>query len=239
VHWRVRQRFGLRAEGTNIIMGASGPALAPTTHTNTSVFAEDDHQAREHAILLAVREGRKEALGVLYKIHRPDALAFARSLVRNSHDAEDIFHEAFTKTINAITNGAGPSDNFPAYLNTALRATAASWWKRNIRELPTENTALDLPAGLDPRLEAVTDHHRGHEHVLTALQTLPERWQKVLWYTDVLQQKPRETAPLLGITPNAVSALVLRARKGLRVAYADLLRAPTQTQADAESGPDD
>ncbi|MDR6688248.1 DNA-directed RNA polymerase specialized sigma24 family protein [Arthrobacter sp. 1088] len=77
--------------------------------------------------------------------------------------------------------------------------------------------------------------HGAHDHVLAALQSLPERWQKVLWYTDVLQYKPREIAPLLGIAPNAVSALVLRARKGLRAAYAELLN--THNQPEAGQGP--
>lgn len=207
-------------------MGASGTAPVSSTRPNTTDLAEEDDYVREQALLLAVREGHKDALGVLYETHRPDALAFARSLVRSSHDAEDVFHEAFTKTINAITNGAGPMDNFPAYLSTAIRGTAASWWKRTARELPVENTDLDLPSDLDPRLDAVTDHHAAHDQILTALQSLPERWQKVLWYTDVQGHKPREIAPLMGIAPNAVSALILRARKGLRDAYTELRRPP-------------
>ena len=52
-----------------------------------------------------------------------------------------------------------------------------------------------------------------------AFASLPERWQLVLWHTEVEEQKPAEVAPLLGMTPNAVSALAYRAREGLRQAY--------------------
>ena len=52
-----------------------------------------------------------------------------------------------------------------------------------------------------------------------AFASLPERWQLVLWHTEVEGQKPAEVAPLLGMTANSVSALAYRAREGLRQAY--------------------
>lgn len=205
-----------------------------TLQTDPIVQAESGH-TEEGARILAARAGDQVALAELYESHRAGALAFARSLVRTAHDAEDVFHEAFTKTINAISNGAGPSENFPAYLNTAIRATAAGWWKRSTRELPVESTVLDQTAANDPRLEAITDHAE-HTHVLTAIQSLPERWQRVLWYADVLQHKPRHIAPLMGIGPNAVSALLRRARQGLRAAHEEILIAHTETLTSAQAG---
>ena len=48
---------------------------------------------------------------------------------------------------------------------------------------------------------------------------LPERWQAVLWHTEVEGQKPAEVAVLLGMSANSVSALAYRAREGLRQAF--------------------
>lgn len=155
---------------------------------------------------------------MMYVKHRAAALAFAWSLLRDSHDAEDIFHEAFTKTVSAITNGSGPTENFLAYLYTAIRSAAVGRWRRRIREIPVQNDELDHADGSILDLTAATDLI-AHEHVLAALQSLPQRWQKVLWHADVLQEKPRHIAPLMGLAPNAVSALILRARRGLREAY--------------------
>jgi RNA polymerase sigma factor (sigma-70 family) len=218
-------------------MGAARPIKASPIPAGTpsapATSAEQD-QAKERELILAVRAGDQDALGILYQTHRAKALAFALSLVRDGHDAEDVFHEAFTKTMNALTNEAGPSDNFLAYLNTAIRSTAASSWRRGSRELPAETMDLDRGAALDPRMEAITDR-AGNEQVLAALQSLPERWQKVLWHADVLQEKPRHIAPLMGIAPNAVSALVRRARQGLRAAYADVLDTPADTGDHPES----
>ena len=52
-----------------------------------------------------------------------------------------------------------------------------------------------------------------------AFASLPARWQTVLWHLDVEREPPRRVAPLLGLEPNAVSAVAARARKGLRQAY--------------------
>lgn len=194
--------------------------------SGTTEDADADHPRRgepgtdDTELLARARAGDRDALGALYRKYRAKALGFARSLVRNGHDAEDVMHEALTKTFSALNNGYGPENNFLAYLYTAIRATAAAAWRKNGRELPVDT--LDLGATLDPaddaKLEAVLERD-GNEKILAALQSLPARWQTVLWYADVLGEPPRRIAPLLGIAPNAVSALVCRARAGLRAAY--------------------
>lgn len=182
----------------------------------------------ESALIAAVRAGDQEALGVLYGMYRQEALSFARSLMRDGHDAEDVFQEAFTKTIAAISRGFGPNENFLAYLYTAVRATAAGWWRRSQRERPIDSEEFETgpfgaSQGHDDWMDAVLIDGNDHQRIVAALQTLPERWQVVLWHADVLQDKPRHIAPVLGIAPNAVSALIRRARDGLRKAYLELL----------------
>lgn len=181
-------------------------------------------------LLTALRTGSKEAAEMLYRRHAADALSFARGLVRTEHDAKDLVQEAFAKTISAVANGNGPHENFLGYLFTAIKSCAAEWWNRNSREVPVEAGVLDATHGPteDDRLQRVFDHD-GNERVLAALQSLPARWQTALWYADVLQEPPRRIGPLLGIKPNAVSALVRRARAGLREAYANMLFEESQS----------
>jgi len=52
-----------------------------------------------------------------------------------------------------------------------------------------------------------------------AFGSLPERWQLVLWHTEVEGETPARVAPLLGVEPGAVAALAYRAREGLKQAY--------------------
>jgi RNA polymerase sigma factor (sigma-70 family) len=169
----------------------------------------------------------------LYRRHAADALSFARGLVRTEHDAKDLVQEAFAKTISAVANGNGPHENFLGYLFTAIKSCAAEWWNKNSREVPVEAGVLDATHGPteDDRLQRVFDQD-GNERGLAALQSLPARWQTALWYADVLQEPPRKIGPALGMKPNAVSALVRRARAGLRAAYANGLSEEGQTAVD-------
>lgn len=49
---------------------------------------------------------------------------------------------------------------------------------------------------------------------------MPERWQAVLWYTEVEGYTPAATAALIGTTANNVSQIRRRARKRLRALLA-------------------
>lgn len=199
---------------------------------------QTEGQVREDTVLIkAVRAGDREALGTLYAMYREDALVFAQKLVGSHHDAEDIMHEAFTKTISAIYNGFGPSESFRAYLYAAIKSAASGCWQRNLRELPAD-MVLQGAAVLDDRLENVLGTPEA-DRILIALKSLNGRWQKVLWYADVLQEPPRRIAPLMGIAPNAVSALILRARKALQVAYAKtgtVIENPGEENSGADKG---
>ncbi len=56
---------------------------------------------------------------------------------------------------------------------------------------------------------------------------LPQRWQQVLWYTEIERRPLAQVGSLLGLTPNEVAALAHRARAGLRRAYlAEHVREP-------------
>ncbi|MFK4637177.1 RNA polymerase sigma factor [Paenarthrobacter histidinolovorans] len=66
----------------------------------------------ESAVLAGVRAGGTEAMALLYQRHRERGLVFARRLTLGSQEAEDVLHEAFVKSIEAIRKGHGPTDVF-------------------------------------------------------------------------------------------------------------------------------
>jgi RNA polymerase sigma factor (sigma-70 family) len=158
-------------------------------------------------------------MAVLYERHRGPALAFARALMSHPEDAEDVLQDAFAKTVAAIRNGYGPTtDHFASYLSTTVRSVANTVWKKQAKERPAPVEEFDPVAVEDPALEKMLDGFE-HEQVASAMRTLPERWRTVLWHAEVMGEPPRNIAPLMGIEANAVSALLIRARKGLRAAY--------------------
>jgi RNA polymerase sigma factor (sigma-70 family) len=167
-------------------------------------------------LIAAVRSGDIDAYGLLYRRHSGSALALARHLTGSRSEADDLVAESFAKVLDVLRGGRGPDSAFRAYLLTTLRHTLYDRARRDRRVelsddmtrhdpgVPWEDTAV---AGLDSALAA------------RAFHKLPERWQTVLWHTEVEQESPAEVAPLLGLTPNGVAALAYRAREGLRQAY--------------------
>ena len=171
-------------------------------------------EVSDDELVLATRAGDSRAFGVLWDRHSPAALRAARSIT-SSIDPEDLVSEAFAKTFSAIRNGGGPTDAFRPYIFAAVRSAAATWGGKqkdvvaleHIDELPVEHT--------DDSLDLLSD-----KALLTAaFKDLPERWRTLLWYLEVEGMKPREIAPLMGMTPNAVSVLAARAREGFKLAW--------------------
>lgn len=168
-------------------------------------------------LIVRVRSGDVSAMGDLYERHRESALRMARATCRDPHLAEDLVSAAFERTHGAIARGAGPDDAFRAYLYTVIRRLAADAGLLKSRERDTEDWTpfeASTAVGDDGEARALEA-----QLVAKAFATLPERQRSVLWYLEVEGLTPLQAAPLFGLSPNATSALAVRARDALRVAY--------------------
>ncbi|WP_144661682.1 sigma-70 family RNA polymerase sigma factor [Paenarthrobacter nicotinovorans] len=167
-------------------------------------------------LLNLVRQGVTEAFDTLYLRHAQIAQYVARAQSDNPSDADDVVAEAFASIFQSLKDGKGPREFFRSYLLTVVRRTAH---ERN-RKARLTQTAAD-----DAVLDAVVhddDHVVGDLEssiMAQAFKSLPERWQAVLFHLDIEGLKPAAVAPLVGLTPNGVSSLAIRAREGLRQAY--------------------
>jgi len=166
-------------------------------------------------LISAVRGGDVEAYGVLFERHADAARRLSRQLV-SAGDADDLVSEAFIKVLAVLQRGGGPDIAFRAYLLTAVRRLRVD----RIRATSRLHTTDDMEM-FDPGIPFRDTTIEGFENAAAAraFASLPERWQLVLWHTEVEEQKPSDIAPLLGMTPNSVSALAYRAREGLRQAF--------------------
>ncbi|ACU74986.1 RNA polymerase, sigma-24 subunit, ECF subfamily [Catenulispora acidiphila DSM 44928] len=185
------------------------------------VPGEQQHPPTDAELIAMVRAGDRRAYGPLYERHRRAALRVARHLARDEAAADDLAAEAFTRVLAAIDRGNGPDEAFRAYLYTTLRRTAFDWAESEKRLRLVENIAeLEVTAApvtgadRDPLDEAFD-----RQITSRAFHSLPERWQIVLWHLEVEGESPVEVAPLLNLSPSAVSALAYRAREGLRQAF--------------------
>lgn len=176
----------------------------------------DGPEARsDDDLVQLVRNGDTKAYGELWKRHTGPAYSVARTFV--SLDADDIVSEAFARVLRAIQAGGGPTTGFRPYLIMTVRNVGRRWYVQH-----TTINVADLESEVDPDARHGEDTvvaELENEATLTAFRSLPTRWQEVLWYSEVDSMKPREISVLLGLAPNAVSALIVRAKRGLRDAW--------------------
>jgi RNA polymerase sigma factor (sigma-70 family) len=167
-------------------------------------------------IMAMVRDGDASAFDELFRRHVAAAQFVARAQTDNVSDADDVVSEAFASIFQALTEGKGPDQFFRSYLLTAVRRIA---YDRNRKARRTQvvgdvdvldTVAIDGDTVLDA-FESST--------MAKAFKSLPERWQAALWHVDIEGLKPAAAAPFIGLSPNGVSSLVIRAREGLRQAY--------------------
>lgn len=182
-----------------------------------SLWTEESSDAD---LIAGVRSGEASAYGVLFQRHGTAARRVASCYSTSACDIDDIVSDAFERVLTALKDGKGPEHHFRAYLFTVVRRTGLDSIRRAKRVRPHDDMATheealgylkasDAPGLADFESSVVTD----------AFRSLPERWQAVLWYTEIENKSPAEVAPLLGLSANGVAALAYRAREALRQAY--------------------
>ncbi|WP_329328121.1 sigma-70 family RNA polymerase sigma factor [Streptomyces luteogriseus] len=177
-----------------------------------------------------MRAGDDTAYEELYRRHAQAVRRYARTCCRDAHTADDLTAEVFARMLQAVRGGAGPAHAVRAYLLTSIRRVAASWTRSARREQLVDDFAVfaaqsargsdvadddTLELGADVR----TMHQAEQSMAMRAYRSLPERWQAVLWHTEIEDESPSEVATLFGLDANGTRVLASRAREGLKQAY--------------------
>ncbi|MEU9443166.1 sigma-70 family RNA polymerase sigma factor [Streptomyces sp. NPDC048304] len=205
---------------TSVPAQREGSVLPPPRETSP-----DDGELIER-----MRGGDDSAYEGLYRRHAEAVRRYARTCCRDGHTADDLTAEVFARMLQAVRGGSGPKHAVRAYLLTSVRRVAAHWTKSARREQlvddfavfaqqssraseVSDNDTLDL--GADVRAM----HEAEQSLAMRAFRSLPERWQAVLWHTEVEDESPSEVAVLFGLDANGTRVLASRAREGLKQAY--------------------
>ncbi|MCX4881880.1 sigma-70 family RNA polymerase sigma factor [Streptomyces sp. NBC_00847] len=189
-------------------------------------------------LIVRMRSGDDTAYEELYRRHAGAVRRYARTCCRDAHTADDLTAEVFARMLQAVRGGHGPEQSVRAYLLTTVRRVAASWTKSAKREQLVDDFAVfaaqaarssettadtaslgSFGAGLDLGADVRAMHEAEQSMAMQAFLSLPERWQAVLWHTEVEDESPSEVATLFGLDANGTRVLASRAREGLKQAY--------------------
>lgn len=191
-------------------MQAAGPDVTVPRPGGTTRRART-YEVGDDRLIAQVRDGSGEAFEELWRRHAEAGHRVAARFTSAS-EPDDLVQEAYLRIYSALQNGNGPDLVFRPYLYQTIRNIAITWAGRPVEQPIT--TLDDVSDGSDMSSTVLEN-----SVTATAFRSLPDRWQSVLWYSEVEGLEPAEIAPLLGIKAGAVSALAYRAREGFRRAW--------------------
>jgi RNA polymerase sigma-70 factor (ECF subfamily) len=142
--------------------------------------------------------------------HLAAAYNFARWMVRDHHDAEDIVQESFVKALGAAGTFRGV-DARP-WLFAIVRNSAINFMKRGRRR---EVDGAEVPEPADPAPDAETtlaDRQR-RQQVRSAIACLPLEFREALLLREMEGMAYKEIAAVLKVPMGTVMSRLSRARQ--------------------------
>jgi RNA polymerase sigma-70 factor (ECF subfamily) len=179
----------------------------------------------ERRAIRAAKAGDWDALDYLYARHADDVLKFVQSIVRNSHDAEDVTQEVFAKLMRVIQKYEEQEVPFAAWITRVAR-NAALDHVRSRRQIPVEEVRISENGQEQASFERLHAFKK-------ALAALPESQRQVLVLRHIGGLSPTEIAEKLGKTEASVQGLHHRGRAALKLSLQELGSAPVTTSGRA------
>ena len=188
--------------------------------------ASEAARAAESDLVANLKSGDEAAYATLVNAQAGRMLAVARRLLGSDADAQDAVQEAFLSAFKSIDRFR-ESSRLSTWLHRIV-VNAALMKLRSRKRKPEVSIETLLPSFLEDGHHSAMPEEwkRGAQDMLESEETrafvrgridsLPEDYRNVLLLRDIEELDTKETAELLGVTPNAVKIRLHRARLALR-----------------------
>jgi RNA polymerase sigma-70 factor (ECF subfamily) len=174
---------------------------------NERAISPDGELAVSRAVRRA-QEGDRDALAFLYARFADDICGYARSIVHDHHEAEDVTQQVFAKLIRVIGKYQEREVPFFAWMLRVTRNVAVDHLRKQ-QPLPVEEVRAEGRGG-----EGLIDGGR-LEDLTAALATLPYAQREVLVLRHFAGLSPTEIAVRVGRSEGSVHGLHHRGRRSL------------------------
>src|SRR5947209_6974986 len=170
------------------------------------------------------KQGDRAAIRFLYLRYADNLYGYARSIVRNDHDAEDIVQQVFTRMMTAIEGYEQRSIPFSAWLLRITHNLAIDHVRRRARISDQPQEDIHVPSA--------DDDGRHLRLVLgEALAELPPVQREIVVLRHIGGLSPREIADRFGRTEDSIHGLHHRGRRALRESLTRMGASPTTAAA--------
>jgi RNA polymerase sigma-70 factor, ECF subfamily len=170
-------------------------------------------------LLAETKPFTKQDLIGLYEDQSSALYRYAFRLLGDGHLAEDCVSETFSRFLQAVKKGGGPSENIRAYLYRVAHNLIMDHYRRNA----STTLPLDIDMADDEMVSPAKLVSREMEldQIRAALLRLPEDQQQVIHFRFLEDWSHAEIAGMLGKTTEATRALQYRALNTLRQILVD------------------
>ena len=170
------------------------------------------------------KQGDRAAIRFLYLRYSGNVYGYARSIVRNDHDAEDVVQQVFTRMLTAIQSYEQRAVPFSAWLLRITHNMAIDYLRRRMPVCEEPGRAV-----VEERPEFEAGQLRGA--LCEALAELPEVQREIVVLRHFGGLSPREIAERLGRSEDSIHGLHHRARRALKRALVDAGATPVTAAA--------
>jgi len=178
----------------------------------------------DELLMLRVRDGEVEKLGVLYERHRTPLLNFFARLTGRVSVSEDLVHDVFLRMLKyRHTFEAG--NRFTTWMYQVARNAHFDFWRKRQHEVSLEAEGVDKREALTSAEPAPDLKLRQTQEVTllqTALAELPLESREVLVLSRFQNLKYGDIARILDCGVGAVKMRVHRALNELREKFSEL-----------------
>ena len=175
-------------------------------HRKTKLDADRSPRELER-VVEAAKRGDHEAIRYLYLRFADNVYGYARSILRDEHEAEDVTQQVFARLMTAIPGYEQRSVPFSSWLLRITHNLSIEQIRRR-RAVPCE----------EARIVEEGREETGAELSMTlreALEQLPEEQREVVVLRHIAGMSPSEIAGHLGKSEDSVHGLHHRGRRAL------------------------
>lgn len=160
-----------------------------------------------------LNEHQKSRLEEIYYKYRELLFSYAKRIVSNDADAEDVLQNTFMKIANSL-NKVGDTDSkeTAAFFIVITRNTAYDFLRRRSRyhEIPLEHISETISDGQS--VEALASKLE-YKKIVSAIKRIPSPYQEVLYLHYVCDYSIKNTARLLDRKAQTVKTQLVRGKK--------------------------
>jgi RNA polymerase sigma factor (sigma-70 family) len=171
-------------------------------------------QKRITSLVLAAQAGDEHAFAELVRVCQDVAVAYAASILRDFHLAEDAAQEAFVEVCRELTRLREPAA-FSAWFRLIIFKHCDRIRRRKQHPITGLEAALEV-ASPTPSPDEVMESRAAAKAVWQAIQALSEAERAVVLLYYMGEYSQSAIAEFLGVTTNAVKTRLYAARKRLR-----------------------